>query len=300
MYYRNLFVFQIWYFLAQNKNYLNSKGDTIWNPKNHKDFNHRITAVGSDFGTGLEHYKSKNSTNDGLTIGIDKTKNELTTTLLDGSFVIWGDNNKENSFKTDSQKNKKIFQRIWNLKTISTDETAFSTRIVFDKQLMKIENNVKQDKDVFFWIAIDTISTTNFNYATAKLVKATQENENEIIFEDIKFKANSDCFFTLIEAKKSDLEDQPQAEQSKILVADGFSIYPNPVDKNQMVTVDFHLNILSKVEVSIFDNNGKLIKAKDLGLIDTYTHKETLQTSGAYFIQVSINGTIQSSKLLVR
>ena len=286
--------------LAQDKNYLNSKGDTLWNPKNHKEFNHRITAIGTDSGTGLQQFKSKNSTNDGLTIGIEKTKNELINTLLDGSYVVWGDNNKETSFKTNSQKSKKVLQRIWNLKTISADETALSTRIVFDKQLMKIESRAKQDKDVFFWIAIDSISSSNFNYATAKLVKATQENENEIIFEDVKFKANSEYFFTLIEAKKSDLEDQQQSEQSKTLVADGFSIYPNPVDKNQMVTVDFHLNIPSKVEVSIFDSNGKLIKAKDLGLIDTYTHKETLQTSGTYFIQVSINGTIQSSKLLVR
>jgi len=286
--------------LAQDKNYFNSKGDTLWNPKNHKDFNYRITAIGRDSGTELQQFKSKNSTNDGLTIGIEKAENELINTLLDGSYVVWGDNNKETSFKTNSQKSKKIFQRIWNLKTISNDETAFSTRIVFDKQLMKIESRAKQDKDLFFWIAIDSISNSNINYATAKLVKATQENENEIIFEGIKFKSNSNYFFTLIEAKKSDLEDQPQATQSKILVADGFSIYPNPVDKNQMVTVDFHLNVPSKVEVTIFDSNGKLIKAKDLGLIDTYTHKETLQTSGTYFIQVSINGTIQSSKLLVR
>ena len=54
--------------LEQSKNYVTSKGDTIWRAKENEIFNNRITAIGNDSILGLNQMKSKNALNDGLCI----------------------------------------------------------------------------------------------------------------------------------------------------------------------------------------------------------------------------------------
>lgn len=96
--------------LDENKNYTNSKKDTLWDAKENKSYNKRITGIGRDDFFGLYQKQSKNSTNDGLTIGfnkIEKTNTNNRSEFLDNTFIIWGDNDGKYLLEESSNKNQK-------------------------------------------------------------------------------------------------------------------------------------------------------------------------------------------------
>lgn len=282
--------------LEQSKNYVTSKGDTIWNPKENEIFNNRITAIGNDSILGLNQIKSKNALNDGLCIEVllnDKT-NKLNH-FLDQSFIIWGDNNKAFNFKKDTNKSENNLERVWKLKTYSNENSQLLTKIVFDKKLI----NLQYDKQNFIWLAIDSVGTKQINYNTSKFYKAIVDDENQIIFDAINISPNTNYLFSLVQRNDSQISKIDKEIKTENEVVQGFSIYPNPIYKSQPFYIDFNLSEPSEVNIAVYDINGRLFKNKNLGKIKSFAYQETIQSSGTFLIQVSINGKIQSTKLIV-
>lgn len=282
--------------LEQSKNYVTSKGDTIWNPKENEIFNNRITAIGNDSILGLNQIKSKNALNDGLCIEVllnDKT-NKLNH-FWDQSFIIWGDNNKAFNFKKDIDKSENNLERVWKLKTYSNENSQLLTKIVFDKKHI----NLQYDKQNFIWLAIDSVGTKQINYNTSKFYKANVDDENQIIFDAINISPNTNYLFSLVQRNDSQTSIIGKEIKTENEVVQGFSIYPNPIYKSQPFCIDFNLSEPSEVNIAVYDINGRLFKNKNLGKIKSFTYQETIQSSGTFLIQVSINGKIQSTKLIV-
>lgn len=282
--------------LEQSKNYVTSKGDTIWNPKENEIFNNRITAIGNDSILGLNQIKSKNALNDGLCIEVllnDKT-NKLNH-FWDQSFIIWGDNNKAFNFKKDINKSENNLERVWKLKTYSNENSQLLTKIVFDKKRI----NLQYDKQNFIWLAIDSVGTKQINYNTSKFYKAIVDDENQIIFDAINISPNTNYLFSLVQSNDSQTSKIGKEIKTENGVIQGFSIYPNPIYKFQPFYIDFNLSEQSDVNIAVYDINGRLFKNKNLGMIKSFTYQETIQSSGTFLIQVSINGKIQSTKLIV-
>ena len=286
--------------LEQNKNYLISNGDTIWNAKKDIDFINRVTAIGNDSILDLKQIRSKNSLDDGLSINVlSNDKDKKTNQFTDKSFIIWGDNNKKNSFKKDNLSNKKTLERVWKLKTFSNESSQFSAKIVFDKKLINLQDDSNDKKD-FIWLAIDTTGASKIDFKTAKYYKAIIDEKDQIVFDAIKLNPNSQYLFSLVKGKDTDITEINQESKVDNGIAEGFRIYPNPIYKGQLFSIDFNLFEQSEVIISIYDINGKLIKSKNLGIIKSYIHQETIYSSGTFLIQVSINGKIQSTKLIVK
>ncbi len=282
--------------LEQSKNYVTSKGDTIWNPKENEIFNNRITAIGNDSILGLNQIKSKNALNDGLCIEV--LLNEKTNKLnhfWDQSFIIWGDNNKAFNFKKDIDKSENNLERVWKLKTYSNENSQLLTKIVFDKKHI----NLQYDKQNFIWLAIDSVGTKQINYNTSKFYKASVDDENQIIFDAINISPNTNYLFSLVQRNDSQTSRIGKEIKIENEVVQGFSIYPNPIYKSQPFYMDFNLSEPSEVNIAVYDINGRLFKNKNLGKIKSFTYQETIQSSGTFLIQVSINGKIQSTKLIV-
>lgn len=282
--------------LEQSKNYVTSKGDTIWNPKENEIFNNRITAIGNDSILGLNQIKSKNALNDGLCIEVllnDKT-NKLNH-FWDQSFIIWGDNNKAFNFKKDIDKSENNLERVWKLKTYSNENSQLLTKIVFDKKRI----NLQYDKQNFIWLAIDSVGTKQINYNTSKFYKAIVDDENQIIFDAINISPNTNYLFSLVQRNDSQTSKIVKEIKTENEVVQGFSIYPNPIYKSQPFCIDFNLSEPSEVNIAVYDINGRLFKNKNLGKIKFFTYQETIQSSGTFLIQVSINDKIQSTKLIV-
>lgn len=282
--------------LEQSKNYVTSKGDTIWNPKENEIFNNRITAIGNDSILGLNQIKSKNALNDGLCI--EALLNDKTNKLnhfFDQSFIIWGDNNKAFNFKKDIDKSENNLERVWKLKTYSNENSQLLTKIVFDKKRI----NLQYDKQNFIWLVIDSVGTKQINYNTSKFYKASVDDENQIIFDAINISPNTNYLFSLVQRNDSQTSIIGKEIKTENEVVQGFSIYPNPIYKSQPFYMDFNLSEPSEVNIAVYDINGRLFKNKNLGKIKSFTYQETIQSSGTFLIQVSINGKIQSTKLIV-
>jgi len=296
--------------LNEDAIYYNSKSDTIWNGKENEGFTQRVTGIGKDTLLGLNQKQSKNSKNDGLTIGLNKIKKsniENDFVLEDKSFLIWGDNGKKVFLEANPKRRMKTMSRVWKMQTSSSKTTIQNTQIIIDKGQMTLEHEKSETDSDFMWLAVDSLSTTEFNYENAKYIKATLNNEKNIVFDNIKLNSNSNYLFTIVKAAEITKEQNTVPLENSISVLENtdlrngnYVVFPNPVNKNENFSIQFNLNQYSNVSIQITDINGKTIKTKDLGSIDKYLYKESLPISGTYWIIVSINGKIETKKIIVQ
>lgn len=296
--------------LNEKQNYYNSNGNKLWDFKDNDGFNKRITGIGKDETIGLNQKQSKNSLEDGLSIGFDKIKksnSENEVILKNKDFLLWGDNGKNTFLEKSDDVTQKRIQRVWKVKTVSDSITNFKTQIKIDKVLMPVEANFNSQDTDFIWLAIDNSNTSDFNYKSAKYTKATVNDEKEIVFDNVEFLSNSDNFFTIVKAKENPNSlnansSNPLAKiaESENSLTSQFKLYPNPITANEKFTIQFNLKEISKVVIQIADVNGKIIKTKDLGSINNYSFTESLPVSGTYLIIVSVDGKLETSKLIVR
>lgn len=296
--------------LNEGQSYYNSKGDKIWDVKQNEGYNFNITGIGKDKYTGLTQKQAKNSLDDGFCVGLNKIMKsniENEAQINDKEFLIWGNNGKSVVLEKNNDKNQKNIKRVWKMNTISDSITKFKTQIRIDKKLMPIETMFDINDKEFIWLAIDSLSTSVFNYNNAKYIKATVNNENEIMFDNIEFNSNTDYLFTIIKAKESELstnytfpnELQKQNDTQNSL-NNQLLVYPNPINANEKFNLQFNLKKASEVIVQITDVNGKVIKTKNIGLIRNYIFSESISASGTYLIITSIDGSIETNKLIVK
>ncbi|MES2574079.1 MAG: T9SS type A sorting domain-containing protein [Bacteroidota bacterium] len=188
--------------LNEGQNYYNSKKDTIWNTKENTGFGTRITGIGKDVFFGLNQKQSCNSLQDGLSIGfnkIEKTNAENKQVLLDRTFLIWGDNDGTSLLEQESNSSQKRMKRIWKMQT-TAKTGVFNTQLQIDKKLMELgEVQPVQETDLM-WLAIDTTQSPKFNYTHAKYIKATVNDDTRIVFDNVKFSANTHYLFTIVQA----------------------------------------------------------------------------------------------------
>lgn len=434
--------------LNEGQNYLNSKRDTIWNAKKNNSFNNRVTGIGKDAILGLNQKQSRNSLLDGLTIGInkiEKTNSDNKAVVADHTSLMWGDNGGQCLLEKESSGIEKRMKRIWKMETKSTTPENFNTQILVDKKLMVLENEQNRDTTDSMWLAIDSTQSSKFNYIHAKYISATINDDKKIIFDNIKFYANTNYLFTIVKAPEffvtNDIEkpncligkngklnigmvggtapykiqivsnnydeelfcndeqmkienlptgsysleviDKNNKTQKNNFVIDAFNeneislnpiwyladdsvkiipkisadvtdfawilegnvlstdkeleaksfgnyllkvgnkfgckkeisfkvvdhlkhhnsgyiIFPDPVLANEDFTIQFDLKDASKVSIRITDMNGRTIKSKELSTIQLHQFNERLSISGTYLIVVTINGVVETSKLIVR
>ena len=89
-------------------------------------------------------------------------------------------------------------------------------------------------------------------------------------------------------------------KDKNIMAKDHWVLYPDPIASGETFYVTFNYQKATKVTVSIFDLNDKLLHYKDLGVITSFEYENTLVVSGTYMIVCSINGVSQTSKLIVK
>lgn len=296
--------------LGDGKNYFNSKGETIWDTKENIGYNNNITGIGKDEYLELNQKQSRNSKETGLIIGFNKIteKNSNNETLLkNNQFLLWGDNGKNIFLEKSNDIAQKRMKRIWKIKSLSDSITSFKTQFKIEKKTMPIDSNSDRNNDEFIWLAIDSSKTVTFNFEKAKFIKASINNEKEIIFNNIEFKSNSDYLFTIVKAKESDIATNAlitnnfvKSTEPENNLLNQVVVYPNPINSNEKFNLEFNLKEDSNTTIQISDVNGKIIKEKNLGAIKNHLYSESLSVSGIYFIIVSVNGKSETRKLIVK
>jgi hypothetical protein len=92
------------------------------------------------------------------------------------------------------------------------------------------------------------------------------------------------------------------SEPGQIDNKSSFSVYPNPA--NDKVTVAFELETASKVEISIYNISGNLIKSIDLGMRPEGRHDAIINvanlSAGSYIMSLTTGRLRSSSKFIVQ
>lgn len=140
--------------------YLNSRGEIIWDAELSSMYNSSIAGIGRDDVSGLKQQASESSESPGvLQIGI-------TETLVDNSFLIWGDNNGPLRFEEFSGVRK--FERQWK---VSAFKNSGRTLYFKSDELAFSEIDPLHEGETY-WLMIDQTGTGKYPFGHTLYFKA--------------------------------------------------------------------------------------------------------------------------------
>lgn len=129
-----------------NKNYVNSLGNTIWDAEKHKGFTSSITAVGRDDASGLLQLKSNNMIDEGLLTFELKSKSDK---IPNNYFAFWSDNGKNLLVKKQEQGEPIGVSREWQLDYSNPSDLSLDW--TFNPAFIK----GTLPKDTYYWLLVD-------------------------------------------------------------------------------------------------------------------------------------------------
>lgn len=281
--------------------YYGSDAKIIWDPEKHKDYKYRPTGLGRDDGNELYQKQSANQADLFLTIGMNtiaRTNFENSTKLDNNNFVMWSDDNKAMSLKTE--RDLEILERNWEIDFIGDKipKTDYSVRILKDAVNPR-------SLPLAYWMLLKKDD--------GKIQRISGiENEKYILFNKVDFldafDSGDKAHFTFAVGPKEQKGKEPNprsdsnsgnlyGEKDLSLDFSSINLYPNPVKKDQNFTIVFPK--MDNLIISIYDAGGKLIKLEKVSnSVGSYTGHLPVQSS--YLINLTQNGKIiKTFKLIV-
>jgi hypothetical protein len=80
----------------------------------------------------------------------------------------------------------------------------------------------------------------------------------------------------------------------------GWMVYPNPVKANENFVVKMQFLKPEKTIITIYDESGRLLKTKDLGMVKEYEYKDALSVSGTFLLSLNHNNEVQTCKVIIK
>ena len=167
-------------------NYLNSRGEVIWDSRKFYSYRSNISGVGRDDLSGLYQRRSGSMQTPGL---LDIECNGLE----DGDFLIWGDNRQPLTFLNRRGEPKRL-QRMWGMAVTGHFLEKPSVLNFSARQIREID---PLGYGEVYWLAIDDAGTGEYNTGSANFYANTSGNNYRLRFEDIiwdKNQSGSDVF----------------------------------------------------------------------------------------------------------
>lgn len=162
-----------------NKNYLNSQGETIWDAEKHKGFTSSITAVGRDDASGLLQAKSNNMTEEGLLAVELKSKSN---NIPNNYFAFWSDNGKNLLVKKQEQGEPIGVSREWQLDFANPADLSLNWTFnpVFVKGTFP--------KDSYYWLLVDYSGKGTYNESDSEYVRlASTSGTEKLVLNDFNW-----------------------------------------------------------------------------------------------------------------
>lgn len=257
--------------------YLDSRGEVVWDYEKNRDYSHRIAGLGKDT---VFHLHQKQSTStlepDRLTIAagqIYASNAENQTSLRQGQYLIWGDNDLPFELKNAAGAALVPIHRKW-LMSVHGAEAPLSTEVQINLGDIRIPEGyvpaLLVDRTGAGLFSPDQVATYEG--------KAWQEGEARMAsFKGVRWdpdRSGEDAFTFALLRKDSDLIHD-------------FSIYPNP--SKGAFTASVSLQREAKVYLRIADGAGREIKQYNLPLLspgEVSRQELFLRRAGLYYLEL--------------
>ncbi len=232
--------------------YKNSQNHTVWSALNNAHYYNRVAGVGRDDDFKL-YQKQSHSTADNtnlVTIGIGKispTNATNVSTLNDGSFLMWGDDNQSLTFTTiqnDDNVAYDILHRQWLMDITGNTTKETPTEVRLNTQ------HLDYPEGTYPWLIIDRSGTGNFNSDDLDYYQMSSQisPEGYAFFDNIQWDTDGSGKDAFTFARGPKPEDVPTID---------FAVYPNPA--NEDFNVSITLDEPDDVTATIFDAQGKQV-----------------------------------------
>ncbi len=153
-----------------NKNYLNSKGEKIWDAEKHKGFTSSITAVGRDDASGLLQTKSSNMIDEGLMTFEVKSKSDK---IPNNYFAFWSDNGKNLLVKKQEQGEPIGVSREWQLDYSNPNDLSLDW--TFNPAFIK----GTLPKDTYYWLLVDYSGNGTYDENDSEYIRLGSTSSTE-------------------------------------------------------------------------------------------------------------------------
>lgn len=295
------------YGVTLEEDYINAKGDKIWNWEKNKRYSFNISGIGRDDRSALYQKQSASSSSaEDLTIGISKiaTSNLLNTgSLKDGTYLIWGDNGKEFTSSSAISGSDILFaDKKWLLVTTS-ESTNPTTELKINTKTFLPENVSVKD----LYLIIDR-SASGFRRDSYERISPQSVSENGIAtFENVIWDTDGSGKDNFTFAYKPAAIPETMTVSTDSLDNDrrypqtglrSYSVFPNPVtDGNYTVSIQFDKP--TDFVVNLYDLTQHLIKSRKVTGQQFYQFTDQINGKpGTYFLQI-VTGNEETYKVLI-
>ncbi|TPG33289.1 T9SS type A sorting domain-containing protein [Flavobacterium pectinovorum] len=161
------------------KNYLNSKGETIWDIEKHKGFESSITGIGRDDSSGLLQPKSSNMAEEGLLTIELKSKSDK---IPNNYFAFWSDNGKNLLVKKQEQGEPIGIAREWQLDFANPVDLSLDWN--FNPNFIK----GTVPKDTYYWLLVDYSGKGTYDEKDSEYVRlASTSSKEKLVLTDFNW-----------------------------------------------------------------------------------------------------------------
>lgn len=259
-------------------NYIDSKGNIIWDAEDNINYNHAIAGIGHDIGTDLYLFESSSIQDKEFPLISCKD------TINNGMYLIWSHNDSSLNFKTDSLETQSVLERKWKyIKTGDWRNNSF--KIKFNTSELEC---FRHSNENLYYLIIDSISDYSVNNDASHKIKGKWRNADELYFENVNLTSNVGYFTILTEPIPENVDEEPFQY---------IYIYPSPtIDGN--FNIDIALYKENDVEISVYNSVGILVDNRNLVNNDRYNYKGILPTAGIYIVIVKVNDVEKVEKIV--
>ena len=281
------------YGITLEKNYLNSRGETIWKREKEDLYSNNIAGIGrDDHSTLYQKQGTSCSTSDQLTIGINKialSNVNNTGQLNDRDYLIWGDNARAftlNQTANPGVSDILLSEKKWLMKSSGRTASTISTELKIDTKTLLPAFYPKEN----FYLVIERSGSGDFVPENCTYIMPDSISADGIAsFSGVLWDTDGSGKDVFSFGLKTSLSvDVPaNADAAKLL---SFHVYPNPV-------TDGHYNIAvtldkpADINIQVYDLHLHLIDSKKAtGKADYLLPGNINAAAGVYIVRLFTPG----------
>ena len=315
-------------------NYLNSRGEVIWNYTNNPLYSCSITGIGKDSGFGL-HQKQTYMSNEQVVMGLGSysaTNDAHPAQIEEGDCLVWGFDSllldKAGTLYWENGEELTIYGngmlqatgRAITQEPIFIQVDASGWEGDLSKYLLLIDRSGYGDfqslyTDIYEPVFVDTNQVMYFTdvywdrdqNGIDRFCFAFPIEDSSVLFEDVEPILSEEGKMQKEEMEKiAKLSVEEQREQSQSMTKSSiqkeggnrYALYPNPTSGNYTLEVNY--DKVSDVSVKIYYPDGKLLDAKEGKSLKDYLFKGHLPVMGQYMIEITGGGEHKIFKMIVQ